>query len=169
MFLSRKFRLSALLLVLGCTVGCDQVSKHVARVELKELGTVELPAGFGELRLAENPGSFLSFGDSLPAPWRFGLLTVAVGIGLLALLTILIRSSQLGRLAFGGLALAWAGGVSNLIDRVTRDGLVTDFVVVRLGPLHTGVFNAADVMIMVGMAILLCDLWKRNSPNSKLC
>jgi signal peptidase II len=51
--------------------------------------------------------------------------------------------------------------MSNLFDRVTRQGLVTDFVFIRVGPFHTGVFNAADVMVMVGMAVLVIDIWRR--------
>jgi signal peptidase II len=165
--LSRKFRLLILSLVLGCTVGCDQASKHLARTELKHR-SIALPGGWGEFRLAENSGSFLSFGGSLPESWRFALLTVGVGVGLLGLLAYLARSSQLGCVSFIGLALAWAGGTSNLIDRVTRDGQVTDFLLLRAGPLHTGVFNAADVVIMFGTTLLLYDLWKRNQPYVQL-
>jgi len=159
--ISSKSRLLILLLVLGCTVGCDQTSKHIARTELKHRGSVTLPGGFGEFRLAENPGSFLGLGTSLPDSLRLGLLTVGVGVGLLALLAYLAGSARLNRYSFIGLALIWAGGTSNLVDRVTRQGLVTDFIFIRVGPLHTGTFNAADVMIMIGMAVLVCDLWKR--------
>jgi signal peptidase II len=167
-FLSRKFRLLILLLVLGCTVGCDQASKQMARVELQQRGSVALPGGLGEFRLAENSGSFLSFGGSLPVAFRFALLTVGVGIALLGLLVYLARSTQLDCFSFMGLALAWAGGTSNLIDRITRDGRVTDFVLLRVGPLHTGVFNAADVVIMLGMTILLYGLWKTNRRQAQL-
>jgi signal peptidase II len=163
---SSKFRLFLLLLVLVCAVGCDQTSKHIARTELKHLGSVTLPGGFGEFRLAENPGSFLSLGDSLPEPLRLALLTVGVGLGLIGLLAYLAGSARLSRYSFIGLALIWAGGTSNLIDRVTREGLVTDFIFIRVGPLHTGVFNSADVMITIGMAVLVCDLWKRSHLRS---
>jgi signal peptidase II len=140
-----------------CAVGCDQTSKHIARTELKHLGSVTLP--FGEFRLAENSGSFLSLGDSLPEPLRLALLTVGVALGLSGLLAYLAGSTRLSRYSFIGLGLMWAGGTSNLIDRVTRQGLVTDFIFIRVGPLHTGVFNPADVMIMIGLAVIVCDLW----------
>jgi signal peptidase II len=48
--------------------------------------------------------------------------------------------------------------MSNLTDRFVRHGLVTDFMVVRVGPLHTGVFNLADFAVVVGMLILLASL-----------
>jgi len=53
-----------------------------------------------------------------------------------------------------------------LIDRVTRQGLVTDFMVLRVGPFQTGVFNVADVMVMIGVALLAWSLWsRRNTPQ----
>jgi signal peptidase II len=32
---------------------------------------------------------------------------------------------------------------------------VVDYLVLNLGPLHTGVFNIADIAIMVGAGVLL--------------
>jgi len=162
----RKLRFGLLLLVLGCTVGCDQTSKHIARIELDRLGSIALPGHFGELRLAENPGSFLSLGESLSAPMRTAFLTIGVGVGLFGLLAYLVNRRGLSWLAFTGLAMAWAGGMSNLIDRIFREGSVTDFIIIRIGPLHTGVFNLADVVILLGLATLICDLWRRRQARS---
>ena len=52
-----------------------------------------------------------------------------------------------------GLALFVAGGASNWIDRVVR-GSVVDFLNVGIGPLRTGVFNVADMAIMLGAVIV---------------
>ncbi len=41
--------------------------------------------------------------------------------------------------------------MSNLFDRLVRHGFVTDFMVVQVGPFHTGIFNAADFNILLGM------------------
>ncbi|EEF62818.1 signal peptidase II [Pedosphaera parvula] len=164
---SVKLRLLILFIVLGCTIGCDQTSKQIARTKLGRLGYVTLPGGLGELRIAENSGSFLSLGSSLPEPLRVGLLTFGVGVGLLVLFGYLARSPRLSRLSFFALALVWAGGTSNFIDRATRHGRVTDFVFLQAGPLHTGVFNAADVLIMIGVAVLAWDLWQQGKKNPK--
>ena len=43
-----------------------------------------------------------------------------------------------------------AGGIGNLIDRVSNHGLVTDFINLGIGPLRTGIFNVADVAVMFG-------------------
>lgn len=158
---SRKLRLAVLLLVLGCTVGCDQTSKHFARAELSRLDSVVLPGGFGELRLAENPGAFLSFGDSLPRSVRALCFTFGAGAGLLALLVHLLTSTKLTWMPFVALAMVIAGGASNLIDRITRQGLVTDFITIRVGPFQTGVFNVADTLVMLGVGLLILAQWRR--------
>ena len=167
MNLSHKLRIAILLLALGCTAGCDQTSKHIARSELGQMGFITLPGGFGELRLAENPGSFLSLGDSLPTPLRLALFTIGAGIGLAGLLVYLAFGCRLSWLSFAALGLAWAGGMSNLFDRITRHGLVSDFIYIRMGPFHTGVFNVADFVIMLGIAMFACDLWRRHRRTPK--
>jgi hypothetical protein len=53
---ARTYRLATLVLILGCTAGCDQTSKHLARARLSSLHSITLPGGGGELRLAENLG-----------------------------------------------------------------------------------------------------------------
>ena len=66
-------------------------------------------------------------------------------MGLLGLVLYLAVSTRLTLYSFIVLALTWAGGTSNLFDRIAREGLVTDFVFIRVGPFHTGVSNAAEV------------------------
>lgn len=165
MNLSRRLRLGCLLCLLVCTVGCDQTSKHLARSGLSQTGSVVILGGLVELSLAENPGSFLSLGALLPDPVRFAVLTLGVGAGLLAFTAYLISRTRMGLIRFIGLALMIAGGTSNLVDRVFRHGLVTDFATVRIGPFHTGVFNVADVLIMIGLGIVIWSHWKRKSPD----
>ena len=157
---SRAIRFLAIFLVLASTVGCDQATKHFARTQLSQSNST-LPGGFVELTLAENPGAFLSLGASLPEAARGGLLTVGVSLGLSLLLAYLMHNSRLHWLAFLGLALVWAGGISNLIDRFVRHGLVTDFILLRAGPLHTGIFNVADLAIVFGLILLFASLQMR--------
>ena len=151
-------RLIALLGILLITGGCDQVSKHVARTGLRGQDAILLPGGFVRLSLAENPGAFLSLGAALPPVLRIGIITVGVSLGLLVLLIYMVRTPRLPALAFLGLSLVWAGGVSNLVDRVTRGGLVTDFLFLRAGPLHTGVFNVADMAVLAGALLVIVTL-----------
>jgi signal peptidase II len=161
---SRALRLLAVFVVLVFTAGCDQSSKHFARSEFSQ-HSATLAGGLIEFTLAENPGAFLSLGASLPQCARSGLLTGGVSVGLALLLAYLLKNSMLHRLAFLGLSLIWAGGTSNLLDWFYRHGLVTDFMVLRLGPLHTGVFNVADMAVIFGLVLIIASLSLRPRPE----
>ena len=52
-----------------------------------------------------------------------------------------------------------AGGGSNLVDRALH-GAVVDFLNVGIGPLRTGIFNVADMAIMLGAALLVVEGWR---------
>ncbi len=147
-------RLALLASVLLGTVGCDQVTKHLARVSLEPQTPIHLLDGFAVLFLADNAGAFLGIGSSLPAPARLALFGAGVGLLLLAGLAYLLLTRTPRVFLIAG-SLLVAGGLSNLLDRLFRAGHVTDFLVLRVGPLHTGVFNVADVAILTGAALLL--------------
>jgi signal peptidase II len=162
----RHLRLALLLAIITATVGCDQTTKHFARTHLSSIDALSLPAGLGELRLAENPGSFLSLGAALPSGARFAAFTVITGAALLAVFITLCRRPGISGLNFFGLAFITAGGLSNLIDRILRHGRVTDFIYLQLGPAHTGIFNPADVLILLGVALLAFSLMKKPTPSA---
>jgi signal peptidase II len=63
-----------------------------------------------------------------------------------------------------GVGLFVAGGMSNWIDRVAR-GSVVDFRNVGVGSLRTGIFNVADMAIMIGIAILAVAKFGRDGPT----
>jgi len=163
---SRTLRFLAALLVLLSTAGCDQATKHLARTELTPWRSTPLAGGFIEFTLAENPGTFLSLGASLPEPIRHGLLTIGIGIGLTCLLAYLVRAATLRWTSFLALTLVWAGGMSNLVDRFARKGLVTDFILLRVGPIHTGIFNVADLAIVAGLIIFAASLQRAGKTEA---
>jgi signal peptidase II len=113
------------------------------------------------LAYVQNTGGFLSLGADLPDAARVSVFIVATGILLLVLVGYGIRFRWRGWAAFG-LALFVAGGVSNWVDRVLH-GSVIDFINIGVGPLRTGVFNVADVAIMIGVGIVLMSEFTRTS------
>jgi len=76
---------------------------------------------------------------------------------------VLSRPGHLSGVA--AVALLFAGGVGNLIDRVTSGGSVVDFIKLGIGPVRTGIFNVADVAITVGALILLSAALRRQSTE----
>jgi signal peptidase II len=47
-------------------------------------------------------------------------------------------------------ALIIAGGLGNIIDRLLFDRHVTDFMILSISHLRTGIFNFADVCVSAG-------------------
>jgi signal peptidase II len=152
-------RIFALVLLLT-TIGCDRVTKHLATTRLAGNSAQSYLNGTVRLEYAENPGAFLSLGENLPTWARTGLLTVGAMLGLAA---VAVASFKLRRrsTAFIGSILFLAGGASNLIDRITR-GTVVDFVNVGVGSLRTGIFNVADVALMVGVGLIVLGLNRKH-------
>ncbi|KFE70716.1 signal peptidase II [Hyalangium minutum] len=161
--ISRGYRLTLISLVLAGTVGCDQASKQMALSHLRDEPAQSFLGGILRLVFAENPGAFLSLGGRLPPALRFGLLTIGVGLILLLGLLYLVKSQQLGRLQVVALALGVGGGASNWFDRLVNDGRVVDFMVLGIGPVRTGVFNVADIAIVLGFGLLLLSTRRGNT------
>jgi signal peptidase II len=152
----RLKRLLLLLVIVLILVGFDQASKSIAKRSLAGEPPREYLAGAVRLEYAENVGSFLSLGAALPAETRFWIFTVFSTLLVLGLALYALRASeQTPLLVYLGIALVIAGGVGNLIDRFTHGGRVVDFMQLRAGPLRTGVFNVADVALMVGIGLVL--------------
>lgn len=147
--------------VLASCVGCDQVTKLVAASQLKDGGVLSYGGDVFRLAYAENRGAFLGFGSTWPEPWRWLAFTLLATLVVVASLFWLVsrmlehRSSRRFALAEWSMALIAAGGLGNLVDRVLRDGHVIDFMNLGVGSLRTGIFNVADVQIMVGLGLLM--------------
>ncbi len=136
-------------------VGCDQATKSLARSLLPEMQVYSFFGDTFRLQLAYNRGAFLSLGSTLPEHVRQWLLVVGVGLVLAAILfyALFSRSARSGVVL--GIALVFAGGVSNLADRIVLEGFVVDFMNLGIGTLRTGIFNVADIAIMAGFFVLL--------------
>jgi signal peptidase II len=149
----RRFVLVAVM-VITC-VGCDQTTKTLARDNLQGRAAASFFDDALRLQYVENPGAFLSLGESLPHRLRTALLIVSAGAVLAALLLYAFLATAIGPLQIVALSLICGGGIGNLIDRIRFDGYVTDFMNMGIGPIRTGIFNVADVALMGGLMLLL--------------
>jgi signal peptidase II len=107
------------------------------------------------LQYTENTGALLSFGESLTEQTRFWLFIVMVFLLLSVLIIYAYTTSFQYRIKIAGLSLIAGGGLSNLIDRLTNNGAVVDFLNVGIGNIRTGIFNIADFLILMGIAVVL--------------
>jgi signal peptidase II len=145
----QRLPVSRLVLLMAVLIGVDQWTKQLARTQLVD-ATRHFLGGVLTLLYAENEGAFLSIGSALPATARTAIFSGVVGLVLVIALVALVTGRISGRDSIA-VALIIGGGIGNLIDRVARGGRVTDFAYLSLGPLHTGVFNVADVAITAGV------------------
>lgn len=120
------------------------------------------------LLYTENTGAFLGMGSTWPEIVRFIVLTllssalVVMALGWLLVRAWACKTTLAWPLLVGGVVFL-AGGVGNLIDRVTRQGAVVDFMNLGVGPVRTGIFNVADVQIVLGAALVL---WWERRPHA---
>ncbi len=154
-------RVALLVLVVG-TVGCDRVMKHFASATLTQLPRQSFLADTVRLEYVENPGAFMGLGAEWPLAVRITLFTAGNGLLLFAMAVAAWLLGWSGP-ALAGMGLLLAGGGSNLVDRVAR-GSVIDFLNVGLGPLRTGIFNVADMAVMLGVGLIVYGGYHSGEP-----
>lgn len=149
-------RLSVLALI-ALGIGVDQLTKLAA---LGALGAPIEVTSFFTLRLGLNTGvSFGLLSESLTsAPWVLWAFAAVAGAGFAVAGLASRRASD--RIGFGMIA---AGALSNGIDR-WRIGAVVDFLDFHWRGWSWPAFNAADMMIVAGVAALV--LLTGRSPAS---
>jgi len=146
--------------LVSLTIGCDHATKVAATTLLEPSSALSVAADAVRIELAYNPGAFMSLGADLPAPLRIPLLLVLMPLAALAASVLALRSGSSRTLSLVAGALLAGGGLSNWVDRLVHDGIVIDFVSVGIGWFRTGIFNLADLAVIVGILLLI-------APHSK--
>ena len=144
----------AILLIVVCNVGCDQISKGIVRKEVGYYENIKVYVDNITLTKVENTGAFLSMGSVLPQFLKFTLLIILPAIVLLMGLYFIMTKGRLSQLTIIGAAFVIGGGIGNLYDRIMF-GSVTDFLHIDFIIFQTGIFNLADVSIMIGMGMIV--------------
>jgi signal peptidase II len=148
-------------ILLFCLIGvafisCDRVTKNLAKTHLMNQPDRSYLHNMFKLEYAENTGAALSLGDNLPKAVSFWLLSIMPLAVMLALLVYAVKNSgKMSWMKVTALALIFAGGMGNVIDRIFFDRHVTDFMNIGIMNLRTGIFNVADVAVTAGAIGLL--------------
>ena len=153
----RIFNMVLILIVLVSNVGCDQVSKAIARNALSANQPVSFVNDHITLMKVENTGAFLSLGSAMPVFLKIILLNILplVILGLAGF--YVFAKTNLSRLTTIGTCFVIGGGLGNIYDRMVY-GSVTDFLHIDFVIFQTGIFNLADVSIMVGAFVIALDV-----------
>lgn len=159
---NRIVRTLAIVVILISNIGCDQISKNIARQNIDYNERISLINNYLLLTKVENTGAFLSMGHSLPQPLKSLLLTILPLTILAFALFYLLTKKGLSNLMVIAICFVIGGGFGNLYDRIVY-GSVTDFLHIDFVLFRTGIFNMADVSIMIGMFLILIDSYSLKS------
>ena len=137
-------------------IGCDQVTKNLAKDHLVEGVSTSYLNDMVRLIYVQNTGAALGLGDDLHPQLSFWLLSIFPLVVLSGLCFYALKNARTMRsLELLSFCLIFAGGIGNIIDRILYDRHVTDFLNVGFGDIRTGIFNFADMCVTSGVIGLL--------------
>ena len=146
----------------GLVIFFDQWTKNLVRDNLN-ISEMWMPwewiAPYVRIIHWQNTGAAFGLGQNLS--WVFATLAFVVVGAIIYYFPQVDRSSWLIRIALG---MQMGGALGNLIDRLTQEMHVTDFVSVG----RFAVWNIADACIFVGTIILIFGVWLEDRNISKL-
>jgi signal peptidase II len=154
--MSRQYKVVVIFLQIFFIFAFDQVTKFWALQNLMGKSPIPYLNGFFQFIYAENPGAFLGLGGQWSRELRFIIFALIVFFGLGGMLWYLIKKENL-KVNLIAYSFILAGGLGNLWDRLFHDdGHVIDFMLIEINSLlRTGVFNVADVFIVIGVLLAL--------------
>src|SRR5690348_4896944 len=122
-----RWRWIGAFLLLASLTGCDQVSKHVAALELRDAAApVTLISGIFDLSYTENRDVGFSLLRAIEPDSARRVVILAFGFGMLAMLGWMLVRTRGQRFADSApLLLLGAGAIGNVADRLFR-GYVVD-------------------------------------------
>jgi len=148
-----------LLIISGSVVLLDQLTKYLVRSNLafSEMWSPWhwlLP--YARIVHWQNTGAAFGMFQDLGAV--FAVLAIIVSGAIIYYFPKVSKDDWAIRLALG---LQLGGALGNLIDRLTMDYVVTDFISIG----NFAVFNIADASITIGVVILIVTMWFREREN----
>ncbi len=154
------FRVLLILSLVTLNIGCDQYSKSVVREKIEYNELIEVFSDHVILTKVENSGAFLGMGSSMHPILRKIFLLIIPALALIILLFSILIKTGLDKGIIVGLSFIIGGGIGNLFDRIVY-GTVTDFLHIDFGFIGSGIFNMADVSVMVGTILILLYMISR--------
>jgi signal peptidase II len=161
---NRAARNIAVLIILIANIGCDQISKSVIRENVGFYETISVIKNHVTITYVENTGAFLSLGSNLPGFLKTLILSIIPLIALIGGVVYVLVKKNLTPMSTLALSFAIGGGIGNIYDRLVH-GSVTDFLHINFGLFQTGIFNMADVSIMMGMIIFFIQSYLRQKSR----
>lgn len=158
-------RTAFIVLLIVFNIAIDQISKIIVRTHVTPKSETPIIGDYFTLHNVENTGAFLGMGSDLSDPLKL-ILLLLLPIGVLGyVLYYIIKNKSLDRFSLIGFCCIIGGGVANVYDRIVHKS-VTDFFHIDLGGVFkTGIFNVADMSVMLGMGLLLYSNFKTHKKE----
>jgi signal peptidase II len=153
------------LVVAGLSLAADQAGKSWAFARSSEpAGLAEIAPGLLAGAQGRNYGTMFSLDgvESASLPQIFPTVVGFISVGLLIRGAVVDRYRWRPIHAIGG-GLVLAGALGNQVDRLVL-GYVRDYLILRRHPY--GIFNTADVFMVLGVFLLLMTWAARRRPPS---
>jgi len=161
---SKIIRPLVILLILAFNIGCDQVTKSIARKNLHYYDYKHFFYDHIQLTRVQNTGAFLSLGDSSSGWVKMVFLNILPLLAVIIGLVYILVKTNIDRITVLGIILIIGGGFGNVYDRLAH-GSVTDFMHIDFVIFQTGIFNVADMSIMAGTILILLHAWLKQEPK----
>jgi len=163
----KKNRTLFIVLLIIFNIVIDQISKIWVRANVIAGSNSEIFGSYFTLHNVENDGAFLGLGGDFNPTLKIILLNILPIVVLALVLFHIFRDKTLDKFSLIGFCCVIGGGIANLYDRVLY-GQVTDFWHIDLGGVfRTGIFNIADVSVMVGMGLLILGNFKKKEEQAQ--
>ncbi len=140
------------------TLIIDVGTKELVRQSMSLHQRIEVIPGLLNLHFIKNPGAAFGLGDTWPEAVRYPFFLIVFAVAAWVLFSFYQRCRPHQTWLKISLGLVAGGAVGNFADRIVHRK-VTDFIDIYYGSYHWPFFNAADIAITVGVAILFIHLW----------
>ncbi|CAM1355789.1 signal peptidase II [Tenacibaculum halocynthiae] len=157
--MNRLLKIFISLIVIISNISCDQITKEEARVEIEKNEIIEVINDNFILTKVENTGAAMSLGQNLPPKLKIIILQILPLLTLILMFFHIISKKENTKLNLIAFSFIIGGGIGNIYDRILYNS-VTDFMHLKLGAFHTGLFNMADVSVVVGTLLLFLNYAK---------
>ena len=160
-------RIALVFIIVFANIAADQITKVIARAQIEYNETINVIGDYLIFTKVENTGAFLGMGSELSPFMRTALLLILPSLVMLGVFIYILRTKDLTKISLWGFSFIIGGGIGNLFDRIVY-GSVTDMIFLDFQFAHTGIFNVADMSVMIGTGLILVEQFFTNKKETPI-
>ena len=154
--MKRLIKIFVSLIIIFSNIGCDQITKEKVRNEISKNEKIQVVNDNFILTKVENTGAAMGLGQNLNPKLKIVFLQILPLLVMVLMFLYIIREKNISKLNLIAFSFIIGGGIGNIYDRILYNS-VTDFMYLEFGNLHTGIFNMADVSVVLGTLLIFTN------------